>query len=95
MIDLPLCLKAATLFLGQMHIPVEPLPQVFIVDKPGFYVAGPSVFLLESADCGVLLHELVHHAQALAAGPATTQEVWTKREHAARQIEIIFRSQDR
>lgn len=44
------------------------------------------------ADCGVLVHELIHHRQFRdAGGPASDSREWIAREVNARRIELIWR----
>lgn len=88
------CMKVALAFLGQMHIPVEPLPTVIEFEGPGWFVTQPTIFLKPAADCGVLVHELVHYGQFLEAGPAPDQVVWLEREKAAKRVENLFRNWD-
>lgn len=95
MIDLATCLKVAVAFLGQMQITVEPLPSFVVLDRPGWFVSQPTIFLLPTADCGVVVHELVHWGQLLESGIAPDGPTWTRREIAAKRVEATFRSQDR
>jgi len=94
-INLAACKAAAVAFLGAMHINVQPLPDVVVLDRAGWFTNSPTIFLLENPDCGVLVHELVHYAQFLEGGPATDGEMWMRREVAASRVETIFKGQDK
>lgn len=52
-----------------------------------------TVVLRADADCGVVIHEMVHHRQFRDAGPALSRGEWVERESEARRLELLFRGE--
>ena len=51
-----------------------------------------TIILRPDADCGVIVHELVHHRQFRdAGGPAADAIEWLAREIQARRLELMWR----
>lgn len=50
-----------------------------------------TIVLRSDADCGVIVHEMVHHRQFRDAGSAKTDQEWFEREREAHHIEVRYR----
>jgi hypothetical protein len=87
------CLAPALAFLAQLGMAAPP-PLVIAdvpLSRPGFYSSGVLMVRGGTTDCGVWVHELVHHWQFTQRGPAASLEEWERREEQARRVEVMFR----
>jgi hypothetical protein len=90
------CTALATAFLAQQGMKVTP-PKVMTevpIKMAGWYQDG-IVFIRSDKreDCGVYVHEMLHHYQQQTRGPARDYEEWLRREQEAVRVEMRWRGE--
>ncbi len=79
------------LSLQLLHVTAPPaLALTDACQYRGYYEAS-TITLRSDADCGVLIHEMVHHKQFSELGNALTEEEWHWRELQASKVEWTWR----
>lgn len=90
--DLFGCFVQALLIL---HISAPPALAVDVEKLPRKGAYGYSTIMLRGdADCGVLMHEMVHHKQFSERGVADDDTEWYLREHEAARFEHGWRGKE-